>query len=631
MAGGRSHPQDRTVVVSPSSPRTARRIGVKTKLLGSAGLLLALMVAVGVLGMSSLASVDTKSKTMYEDAVMPLGDLGVARALFNENRAHMSDHILASGGERHRVLEKAIADNTTVITARLDAVAKTLQSDDSKAAFADLRTQLKTYRAGREELLKLSRAGNDEGAHKLLAATLEPAALLLSADFEKLYNSNVALAKSAQAGIDHTTASGRTRAIILIIVALLLGFGIALWIASGIQRGIKVILERLASLRDNDTVDLANGLQAIAGGDLTVAVTPVTPELTRSTNDEIGDVAEAVGQIRNSTAASVVAYNETRAALEQIIGQVSLSASTLASASEEMAATSDEAGKAVGEIANGIGEVAQGAERQVRAIESAKQQTEAMTAATQVSAETARDTAAVAVQTSRLAEDGAKAVEDVTAAMEAVRSSSEEASVAIRDLGAKSEQITGIADTITGIAEQTNLLALNAAIEAARAGEQGRGFAVVAEEVRKLAEESQTAAASIAQLIGEIHSDTQRAVEVVETGTQRTSEGAATVEGARDAFVAIRGAVQDMSGRVGEIAESIRGIAESSEAVQGNFNEVAAVAEQSSAAAEQVSASTEQTSASTQEIAASAQELASTSEELAVLVSKFKLTAAAVA
>src|SRR4029077_13955397 len=104
-------------------------------------------------------------------------------------------------------------------------------------------------------------------------------------------------------------------------------------------------------------------------------------------------------------------------------------------------------------------------------------------------------------------------------------------------LGAKSEQIGGIVETITGIAGQTNLLALNAAIEAARAGEQGRGFAVVAEEVRKLAEEAQQAAASIATLIGEIQSETEHTVGVVAESGRKTEESSVTVETAREAFL----------------------------------------------------------------------------------------------
>lgn len=87
-----------------------------------------------------------------------------------------------------------------------------------------------------------------------------------------------------------------------------------------------------------------------------------------------------------------------------------------------------------------------------------------------------------------------------------------------------SKQSQEIIGEIRQIATQTNLLALNAAIEAAQAGEAGKGFAVVAEEVRKLAEQSETGTAKIKSFLIEIGQD----VEVINDeigGVSQMAEG----------------------------------------------------------------------------------------------------------
>jgi methyl-accepting chemotaxis protein len=413
-------------------------------------------------------------------------------------------------------------------------------------------------------------------------------------------------------------------------VIALIGLLIALYLFSGfylsVRRSQADLVTGLAQLEDNCTIPLAEGLDVLATGDLTRQIDARTPQIVATTRDELGDVAGAVNAISERLAVSIGSFNAMTAGLRDMICDVSDSAGAVSAASQQMSETSQEAGRATGEISQAVSDVAQGAERQVTMIDVARHAAEEVTTAVNESAVNARATAQVGQDTRRAAGDGVAAAEQATEAMRTVRDSSAAVTSAIGELAAKSEQIGAIVNTITGIAEQTNLLALNAAIEAARAGEQGRGFAVVAEEVRKLAEESQHAAAEIAELIGTIQTETGRTVDVVQDGARHTEAGAEVVEQTRAAFVAIGSSVQDMTDRVEQIAEASQRIADSAARMQDTITEIAAVAEQSSASTQEVSASTEETSASTEQIAASATELAATAGTLERLVSRFRIS-----
>ncbi len=99
------------------------------------------------------------------------------------------------------------------------------------------------------------------------------------------------------------------------------------------------------------------------------------------------------------------------------------------------------------------------------------------------------------------------------------------------------KQTDEIIQMIRSIADMSKLLGLNAAIEAARAGDQGRGFAVVAEEIRRLAEESNTSAKQVESILLKIadstkviNNDTQETSAVSQEQSSATEEIAASME-----------------------------------------------------------------------------------------------------
>ena len=180
---------------------------------------------------------------------------------------------------------------------------------------------------------------------------------------------------AANASFHSTVSSTRLLIVVATIAGALLAIGVAIWITLALRMRVRRVLSRLQHLRDDDVRGLADGLEAVANGDMTVEVQTSTRPIGRISSDEIGQVSLAVNAIHDTTLVSLDAYNRMRARVAAILGEIAHSSASVAAASQQMATTSEETGRAIGEIATTVSEVAQGADRQVRSVKEARELT----------------------------------------------------------------------------------------------------------------------------------------------------------------------------------------------------------------------------------------------------------------
>jgi methyl-accepting chemotaxis protein len=290
-------------------------------------------------------------------------------------------------------------------------------------------------------------------------------------------------------------------------------------------------------------------------------------------------------------------FNTFLAKLRDIINIVKMNADTVASSSTELAASVEELSTTMNDQSSQVSGVATATE-------------EMSVSAGEVTNSVGEGRSNID-ETHSLTIEGNNKLQQAVKEMMLIRGNVETLGKTVENLMESSSTIGEIINVITDIADQTNLLALNAAIEAARAGEHGRGFAVVADEVRKLAERTQTSTGEISRIIGTLQNEAKAASHEMVNARGRVENGVQIIDDTKNTFERIVNSVDTLSTVNGVIQSAVEEQSKAILNINGNAQMIASGVEQSSAAL--------------QEVSATISNLQVQADELKTLVNKFKV------
>ena len=473
-------------------------------------------------------------------------------------------------------------------------------------------------------------------------------------DIEKKNKAEVE--RLAQSNKEAATAT-RVSSVLSLLFGIALAGGIAYYTSKSITRPLATLMVAAHQISDSGDLDqtvqldredeigqlarsfnnmivylkeMASVSEAIAGGDLTVAVEP------RSKNDTL-----------------CLAFTRMTHGLREIVrsvrdgaAQVASGSNQVAEASEESAKISVQASSAIDEVTSTMHEMSVNVQNMVKntqtqasSVSETSASIDEMVASIQRVADTAKVLLDISHRSREEVQTGISTMEKTTDGLSRINQSIHASGEIIDVLGQRADDIGKIIEVIDDLAEQTNLLALNAAIEAARAGEHGLGFAVVADEVRKLAEKSAQSTKEISDLIQSIQKEARKAVEHMEKSTSIVNEGLSLGTDLNGALKKISNVVtevykfaQEIGAATNEQSHGSSQIAKATTRLNEITHEInSAVEEQASGAQAVVKAMEKmrelvgQSTSGSTELAASAEQMSKMSRQLLEAMDRFVL------
>ena len=513
---------------------------IRSKLFGSFGIIVALMVGVGILSLIKLgglqADIENITKFLYPKTQWASD---ISQNVLQVEIA-VRDGVLADNREEIANALSHINDSVKTITERIELFQKNVKTEKGKELvqkYIDARTKY------REELVKaiaFLKDGKQKEAGQVLKrlAPLREPYLNSMADIIK-YQDELMTVTGKKADDNYATAR------ILIIVAILLALSLTAFLGIIITGSITKPLNIAVSTAER-----------IANGDLTVVI-------EADSSDETGMLLKAMKHMTEK--------------LKKMVGDIKQASASMASGSEQLSASSEEITRSMSSQSARATQIASSAEEMSQTvIDIAKNSSNIASAAT--------DTATIANQ-------GAEVVNKSVNESKAISATVDNSVRVMQTLGDRAKQIGDIISVINDIADQTNLLALNAAIEAARAGEQGRGFAVVADEVRKLAERTAKATSEIGGMINSIQGEVGQAVHAMDETSKKVEVGLEYSKNAGGQLTTIVSSVTSLQGMVQQIATATEEMSTTSEAISGDIQEIANGSREISSGADQIAQS----------------------------------------